>query len=144
MWMLRALWLVIAHNLLEYRYMDDVIGNFVFFVLLNTACCFENVWEIISDKTSESLQKSLAGAVYKERKQKELSTTWECLNCKKSSQRTIATVCHRYERLSDKSKTFLRLFYFERVKALKNFLEKLCKEVKKNWDKKQHSGLKNA
>ena len=27
MWMLRALWLVVAHDLLEYRYMDDVKGN---------------------------------------------------------------------------------------------------------------------
>ena len=86
--------------------MDDVTGNFVFFVLLNTARGFENVCEIISDKTSESLQKSLAGAIYKEEKgkkgkQKEFLTTWECLNCKKSSQCTIATVCHCYERLVD-------------------------------------------
>ena len=27
MWILRALWLVVAHDLLEYRYMDDVTGN---------------------------------------------------------------------------------------------------------------------
>ena len=66
--MLCALWLVIAHNLLEYRYMDDVTGKFLFFVLLNMARGFENVCEIISDKTSESLQKSLAGAIYKEEK----------------------------------------------------------------------------
>ena len=66
MWMLCTLWLVIAHNLVEYRFMDDTTGNFVFFVLLNTARCFENVCEIILDKTSESLQKSLAGAIYKE------------------------------------------------------------------------------
>ena len=64
--MLCTLWLVIAHNLLEYRYLDDVTGKFLFFVLLNTARGFENVCEIISDKTSESLQKSLAGAIYKE------------------------------------------------------------------------------
>ena len=30
------------------------------------------------------------------------------------------------------------------MKALKNFFEKLCKEVKKNRDKKQRLGLKNA
>ena len=58
---------VIGHcHLVEYRYMDEVTGNFVFFVLLNMARGFENVCEIISDKTSESLQKSLAGAIYKE------------------------------------------------------------------------------
>ena len=27
MWMLRALWLVVAHDLLEYRYMDNVTEN---------------------------------------------------------------------------------------------------------------------
>ena len=48
--------------------MDDVTGKILFFVLLNTECGFENVCEIISDKTSESLQKSLAGAIYKEEK----------------------------------------------------------------------------
>ena len=47
MWMLPALWLVIAYDLLEYRYMDDVMGDF--FVLFNMACGFENVCEIISD-----------------------------------------------------------------------------------------------
>ena len=66
--MLCTLWLVIAHNLLEYRYIDDVKGKFLFFVLLNTARGFENVCEIISDKTSESLQTSLEGAIYKEEK----------------------------------------------------------------------------
>ena len=34
--MLRALWLVVAHDLLEDRYMDDVTGNSVF-VLFNMA-----------------------------------------------------------------------------------------------------------
>ena len=27
MWMLRALWLVVVHDLSEYRHMDDVTGN---------------------------------------------------------------------------------------------------------------------
>ena len=80
--MLCALWLVIAHNLVEYRYMDDVTGNFVFFVLLNTARGFENVCEIIPDKTSESLQKSLAGAIYKEEKGKNgnKKSSWQLEN----------------------------------------------------------------
>ena len=29
MWMLRVLWLVVAHDLLEYTYMDDVTGNLI-------------------------------------------------------------------------------------------------------------------
>ena len=65
--MLCALWLVIARDLLEYRYMDDVKGNL--FSLFNVARGFENVCEIILDfKASESLKYSLAGAIYKEEK----------------------------------------------------------------------------
>ena len=36
-----------------------------FFVLFNVACGFENVGEIISDQASESLEKRLAGAIWK-------------------------------------------------------------------------------
>ena len=49
--MLRALWLVVAHDLLEFRYMDVVTGNLflLLLLLLNMARGFENVCEIISD-----------------------------------------------------------------------------------------------
>ena len=47
-WMLRALWLVVVHELLEYRYMDDVTGNL--------------------DWASESLENSLQRAIYKQEK----------------------------------------------------------------------------
>ena len=49
--MLRALWLVVAHDLLDYRYMDVVTGNLFLLLLLlfNMARGFENVCEIISD-----------------------------------------------------------------------------------------------
>ena len=68
MWILRALWLVVAHDLLEYRYMDDVTGNLFIFVLFKMAWGFENVCEIISYKASENLEKRLAGAIYKDEK----------------------------------------------------------------------------
>ena len=48
--------------------MDDVTGNLFIFVLLKMGRGFENVCEIISDKASESLEKRLAGAIYKEEK----------------------------------------------------------------------------
>ena len=62
-------------------------GKLVFFVLFNVASGFENVGEIISDQASESLEKRLAGAIWKQesmekRRQKEFLTTWECLNCR--------------------------------------------------------------
>ena len=45
--MLRAQRMVVAHDLSEYRYMDDVTENL--------ARGFENVCKIISDYASESL-----------------------------------------------------------------------------------------
>lgn len=47
MWMLHVVLLVLAHVLLEYRYMDDVMENLFFFVLFNIHG-FDNVCEIIS------------------------------------------------------------------------------------------------
>ena len=52
--MRRALWLVVAHDLLEYRYKDVVTGNLFLLLLLllllfNMARGFENVCQIISD-----------------------------------------------------------------------------------------------
>ena len=41
-WTLRALWLVVAYGLSEYRRTADVIGKIVFFVLSNMAHSFEN------------------------------------------------------------------------------------------------------
>ena len=66
--------------------MDDVTGNFFFFVLFKTESVFKNVCEITSDSAGESLEEILAGAIYKEeiwrkRRQKELLKTLECLKC---------------------------------------------------------------
>ena len=52
-----TLWLVVTHDLLKYRCMDDVTRNLFIFVLLKMVRGFENVCEIISDKASESLEK---------------------------------------------------------------------------------------
>ena len=84
MWMLRALWLVVAHDLFEYTYMDDVTGKLVFFVSYNMARGFEKIFEIIRIKHVNA-------------RQKEFSPTWECLTYKKFLQ---GIVCHRYERLA--------------------------------------------
>ena len=81
MWMLRALWLVVTHVLLEYRYMDNVKGNLCF-VLLNMVRGFENVCEIISDWASESLEKSLEWVIYREEKWRNRGekSTWQLEN----------------------------------------------------------------
>ena len=57
--MLRALWLVVAHDQLEYKHMDDVKGNLcsLFCSMAQMARGFENICEIISDLASGSLEK---------------------------------------------------------------------------------------
>ena len=83
MWMLLPLWLVVAHDLLECKYMHGWRhGKIVFFALFNMARGFEYACETISDKTSESLQKSLAGTIYKEEKWKngDKKSSWRLEN----------------------------------------------------------------
>ena len=81
MWMLRAMWLVVTHVLLEYRYMDDVTGNLCV-VLLNMVRGFENVCEIISDWASKSLEKSLEWVIYRGEKWRNTGekSTWQLEN----------------------------------------------------------------
>ena len=67
MWMLRTL--VVTHVLLDYRYMDDVTETF-FFGSIHMMRGFENVCKIILDWASESLEKSLQWAIYREEKWK--------------------------------------------------------------------------
>ena len=78
--------------------------------------------------------------------QKELLTTLECLNYKKSSQ--LLTSCFIAMRDSPFSKMFSPLFCFEQEKALKNFCKKLYTiKIKKKEEAETKSSawvLKNA
>lgn len=78
-WILFALWLVIAHDLMiylsEYRQMDDVTGS-CFSLFRSTWCA---VLKCLQDYFSVSLQKRFAGASYKEeqwRNQDKQSSSW--------------------------------------------------------------------
>ena len=127
MWMLHALWLVVTHDLLEDRYMDDV-GKLVFFVLFNMARGFENVCEIISDWGKWKLRKKFSRSYLQRRKMekrrpKKLLTTWQCLNYKKSSQQLPSCVFATRDSLF--CKMFSLLFFFEQEKTVKNFSKKL-------------------
>ena len=68
MWMLRALWLVVAYDLLEYRYMDDVTGNLFSLFCSTWRAVLKMCLRLFWIKTSVSLEKSLARAVNKEEK----------------------------------------------------------------------------
>ena len=63
--MLRTLivWLVVAHDLTEYKHTGDVRTCFLCFVQ-DGGWFSEKVFEIILDQASEGLEKSWAGAVY--------------------------------------------------------------------------------
>ena len=68
MWMLRALWLVVAHDLLEYRYMDDVTGNLFSLFCSTWRAVLKMFVRLFLIKASESHEKNLAKAIYKEKK----------------------------------------------------------------------------
>ena len=83
--MLRTLQLVVAHDLLEYRYMDDVTGN-VFSLFCSTWRAILKMFvRLIWIQASENLEKKISKSYlhysyYKEKKmekrrQKELFTT---------------------------------------------------------------------
>ena len=116
----------------------------VFFVLFNMARSFENVCEIqFWIKASEIPRKKFNRSYLPYRKmekqgQKELLTTLECLNYKKSSQQLPS--CFIAMRDSPFRKMFSPLFCFEQGKTLKNFSKKLytveIKKKRRSRDKK--------
>ena len=66
--MLRAVWLVVAHDPLEYRYMDVVTGNLFSLFCLTWRAVLKMFVRLFQIKASESLEKKLARAIYKEEK----------------------------------------------------------------------------
>ena len=119
-------------------------GKLVFFVLFNMARGFENVCEIISDQSKWKPRKKLSRSYLQRRKmenqrQKELLTTWECLNYKKSSQQLPSCVIATRDSLFCKMP--LPLFCFEQEKTLKNFSKKLYTNTIK---KREEAETKNS
>ena len=68
MCMLRALRLVVAHDLSEYRYMDDVRGNLFSLFCSTSRAVLKMFVRLFRIRASESLKKGLAGTIYKEEK----------------------------------------------------------------------------
>ena len=93
MWMLGALWLVVAHDLSEYRYMDDVTRNLFSLFCSTWRAVLKMFVGLFRIKASEILEKSSTRGNYNRKKneekgtkKKKLLTTLECLNYEKSSQ----------------------------------------------------------
>ena len=66
--MLRALFLVVAHDLLEYRYKDDVTGNLFSLFCSTWGAVLKMSVRLFRIKAREILEKSLAGTIYKKEK----------------------------------------------------------------------------
>jgi len=58
-----AFWVVLTHDLLEDRRIDDVIIRNIFPLFLKMAESFENLDDILPDWTKENVEKSLVEAV---------------------------------------------------------------------------------
>ena len=127
MYMLLALLLVVAHDLSEHRYMDDVTRN-LFCLFFSTWCAVLKMFvRLFQIKASEILEKKFNKSYLQERKikkqgQKELLTTLECLNHKKSSQQLF----HRYERLAVLQNVFASILLCARKDVEELFQETAC------------------
>ena len=130
MYMLLALLLVVAHDLSEYRYMDDVTRNLFSLFCSTWRAVLKMFVGLFRIKASEILEKSSTRGNYNRKKneekgtkKKKLLTTLECLNYEKSSQQLPS--CFIAMRDSPFCKMFSPLFCFEQGKTLKNFSKKL-------------------
>ena len=111
MWMLRALCLVIAHDLSEY--MDEVTRNLFSLFCSTWRAVLKMFVRLLRIKASEILEKKFNRSYLQERKlekrgQKKLLTTLECLNYKKSLQHRCSALirnstfergltCHKFD-----------------------------------------------
>ena len=123
--MLRALWLVIAHDLLEYRHVDAVTGNF-FSLFCSTWRAFLKIFVILLRIKSESLEKSVAGAIYKEENgELETKRVLDNLRMPKLQEifTTVAIVCHRWNPLF--CKLFLHYSALSNKRRWKTFRKEL-------------------
>ena len=72
MWMVHALWLVVAYDLLEYRYVDDVTGNLFTLFCSTWRVVLKMIhwwlWDYFGLKQVKTSKKKLARAIYKEEK----------------------------------------------------------------------------
>ena len=126
MWILHAVLLVVAHDLLEYRYVGDVMGN-LFLLFCSTFTVVIMFVRLFQAKASEKLKKKRFSRSYYFTKKKSGETetkrafdlSWECLNHKQSLQQLPSCVISTRHSLF--FKMFLPLFCFEQEKTLKNF-----------------------
>ena len=150
MWMLRALWLVLAHDLSEYRYMDDITRN-LFSLFCSTWRAVLKMFVRFSFglkqvKSSKKVQQEL----FTRKKNGETGTkrALDYFRMPKLQEIfTTAIVFHRYERLAASQNVFAIILLWAREDVAKNFSKKLYTvEIKKkrSRDKKWRLRLKKC
>ena len=112
--MLRALWLVVAHDLLEYRYMDDVRRNLFSF--------WKCLWDYFG-KRMWKLPKKFKRELFTKKRNEEKETKRVLDKLRMPKLQEIFTAVLMTD--SQFCKMFSRLFCFEQVKARKSFSENL-------------------
>ena len=70
MWMLRALWLVVAHDLSEDSYMDDVTRNLFSLFCSTWRAVLKMFVRLLRIKASEILEERSTGAIFKKEKKR--------------------------------------------------------------------------
>ena len=123
--MLRALWLIVAYDLSEYRYKDDVTGNLFYLFCSTWGAVLEMFVRLFRIKASKILEKRWAGAIYKKEKWRkgDKKSSWVLKNSqtyKQSSQQLLSCVIATRDSLF--CKMFSPLFCFEPENKLKTEL----------------------
>ena len=119
------LWLVVAYDLSEYRYIDDVRGNLFSLFCSTWGAVLKMFVRLFRIKASKSLEKRWAGAIYKKEKWRkgDKKSSWVLKNpqtYKKSSQQLPSCVITTRDSLF--CKVFSPLFCFVQEKKLKTEL----------------------
>ena len=127
MWMLRALWLVVAHDLSEYSYMDDVTRNLFSLFCSTWRAVLKMFVRLLRIKASEILEKSSTGATFKKEKRRLTGTKraldyFRMLNLQEIFT-TAAIVFHRYERLAVLQNVFAIILLWAKKDVEKLFEE---------------------
>ena len=97
--------LVVAHDLLEYRYVGDVMGN-LFLLFCSTFTVVIMFVRLFQAKASEKLKKkSFSGSYYFTKKKSGETETKRAFDYLRMSKpqaifTTVAIVCHQYETLT--------------------------------------------
>ena len=148
MWMPRALWLVVAHDLLEDLYIDYVTGNLFFVFVQHGARFWTCLWDYFGLKQVKAWTRfSRSYFTNKENGETKTKRALDYLRMPKLQEifTKYAIVCHRYERLDVLQNVFAIILLWAR-KDVENFSKKLytskIKNKRKSRDEKWRLGLK--